>query len=105
MMAPGWGRAVSLLRAARDTDGAYRPSARAKKDPMRLRARRCNEPDYDIGRESLAPKCFGRIIVVPRPGDDVSAESWTQEEMTTTRKQYSPKFKARVAIEAIRGGA
>jgi transposase-like protein len=23
--------------------------------------------------------------------------------MTTTRKQYSPKFKARVAVEAIRG--
>jgi transposase-like protein len=23
--------------------------------------------------------------------------------MTTTRKQYSPKFKARVATEAIRG--
>jgi len=23
--------------------------------------------------------------------------------MTTTRKQYSPKFRARVAIEAIRG--
>ena len=23
--------------------------------------------------------------------------------MTTTRKQYSPKFKARVAMEAIRG--
>jgi hypothetical protein len=23
--------------------------------------------------------------------------------MTTTRKQYTPKFKARVAIEAIRG--
>jgi transposase-like protein len=23
--------------------------------------------------------------------------------MTTTRKQYSPKFKARVALEAIRG--
>jgi transposase-like protein len=25
------------------------------------------------------------------------------ESMTTTRKQYSPKFKARVALEAIRG--
>ena len=23
--------------------------------------------------------------------------------MTTTRKQYSPKFKAKVAVEAIRG--
>ena len=25
--------------------------------------------------------------------------------MTTTRKQYSPKFKAKVALEAIRGRA
>jgi transposase-like protein len=25
--------------------------------------------------------------------------------MTTTRKQYSPKFKAKVAMEAIRGEA
>src|SRR5450759_3608574 len=34
----------------------------------------------------------------------LSAESLTEERsMTTTRKQYSPKFKARVAIEAIRG--
>src|SRR5580658_6526514 len=26
-----------------------------------------------------------------------------EEAMTTTRKQYSPKFKAKVAVEAIRG--
>src|ERR1700734_2477417 len=41
-----------------------------------------------------------------RPGNKLrfSAESLTKEKsMTTTRKQYSPKFKARVAIEAIRG--
>jgi len=32
------------------------------------------------------------------------AESKAQgEAMTTTRKQYSPKFKAKVAVEAIRG--
>jgi transposase len=32
------------------------------------------------------------------------AESETQgEAMTTTRKQYSPKFKAKVAVDALRG--
>jgi transposase-like protein len=32
------------------------------------------------------------------------AESEAQgEAMTTTRKQYSPKFKAKVAVEALRG--
>ena len=32
----------------------------------------------------------------------ISESVVAREAMTTTRKQYSPKFKARVAIEAIR---
>ena len=40
-----------------------------------------------------------------RPRNKLISESAVarKEAMTTTRKQYSPKFKARVAMEAIRG--